>query len=360
MLLVDDEPLVLEGLKFMVDWQGHGFRVCGEASDGEEALERIQELSPNLVVTDIRMPSIDGLQLIKRCSEEQRLRCRFIILSGHEDFSIARQALPFGVIDYWLKPIDTDEIHRTLRQLKEEWNGAEAAGTSSESAPTPHAWSDPAAVSAAADETLHEAEDELLLAVEANDKRRIGEAANRLCNRLQQTFETPALRKSYLSHVLLDLLWKTAEWREDGSPSETVTESVGFLQNEPAGWNAPLESFCLEAAARLALRRSKAGPAGEAVRYIHSHYAEPLQLQTVARELHFQPAYLGQLFKKHVGMSFLDYLHRTRVEEAGKLLRRTDMKVADVARAVGYADPELFAAKFKKFKQVPPSQYKYG
>ena len=78
---------------------------------------------------------------------------------------------------------------------------------------------------------------------------------------------------------------------------------------------------------------------GDVVRYIRKEYKKPLRLQEVAKALHFQPAYLGQLFKKKVGMSFIDYLHRTRIEEASKLLRRTNLIISDVARTVGYTDP---------------------
>ena len=71
---MDDEPLVIDGLKFMVDWQSYGFQVCGEACDGEDALDRIRELDPDLVVTDIRMPIVDGLQLIEQSTNRMQAR----------------------------------------------------------------------------------------------------------------------------------------------------------------------------------------------------------------------------------------------------------------------------------------------
>jgi len=94
------------------------------------------------------------------------------------------------------------------------------------------------------------------------------------------------------------------------------------------------------------------------VRYIRREYKKPLKLQDVAKALHFQPAYLGQLFKKRTGMSFNEYLHRTRIEEAGKLLRRSNLTVSEVAHMVGYADPELFSYKFKQYMSIPPTQFK--
>ncbi|PWV99723.1 response regulator receiver domain-containing protein [Paenibacillus cellulosilyticus] len=80
--LVDDEPFVLEGLKLLVDWKSRGFEVCGEASNGEEALAAIVQYCPDLVITDIRMPVMDGLELIRQTREYLADSIRFIVLSG--------------------------------------------------------------------------------------------------------------------------------------------------------------------------------------------------------------------------------------------------------------------------------------
>nr|WP_255570299.1 helix-turn-helix domain-containing protein [Cohnella sp. CFH 77786] len=359
--MVDDEPLVLEGLKFMVDWQGHGFRVCGEACDGEEALERIAELDPDLVVTDIRMPILDGLQLLERCAADPRVRSRFVILSGHEEFSFAHQALRYGVVNYWLKPIDTDEIHETLRKLREQWSEERCQPPVTLPQPNPSPQPEREFPVTGISEELCAAEDGLFLAIESGEGERIVQGAELLATIVRRSFADPAWRKSYLTHFLLELAWKTSA----GETGEEMTitgfeaaQELPFFPTDEEAWERQLADLCREAADRLAAQRAKAGPAGEAARYVRRRYHEPLKLQDVAKALHFQPAYLGQLFKKHIGMSFLDYVHRTRIEEARKLLRRTDLKIADIARAVGYADPELFTAKFRQFMNVSPSQYK--
>jgi len=357
-LLVDDEPLVLEGLTFMIEWERYGFSVCGEAYDGEEALDRIRELDPDLVVTDIRMPAMDGLQLIEHCSNELKARCQFVILSGHDDFESAQKALSNGALDYWLKPIDTEEIHAALRRIHGQWTDpghAERPDPPTAQLPLDAAWTIP-------DDPLFEEEDRLLQAVEAGDEAAIGESARRLCRRLESAFGGRAEPgKAFLSHVLMELVWKMTEG-DVSSPSREGKSDLALpsLPNQATQWPGVLEEFALQAAKRLAVLRAGIGPAGEAALFVREHYREPLQLQTVARELHFQPAYFGQLFKKEIGMSFIDYVHRTRVEAGRKLLLRTDLKVADVARSVGYADPEQFAAKFKQWMNMSPSQYKNG
>ncbi len=344
----------------MIDWEGHGFRVCGEACDGEEALDRIQELNPDLVVTDVSMPVMDGLQLIEHCTKALKASCRFVILSGHDDFASAQKALTYGVLDYWLKPIDIEEIHATLGKLHSEWShpyGDGTAGSPPTAAPLEAAWTVPDA-----GDPLFDAEDQMLLAIKAEDGATIDEAAERLCRQLQLSFGGDGeAGKAFLSNVLLELLWKVMDGEVTNSaPGGEHDLSLPVLSNRADRWPDVLASFARKAAEQLARQRSVTGPAWEAARFIRERYREPLQLQTIARTLHFQPAYLGQLFKKQMGMSFLDYVHRTRVEAGRKLLRRTDLKIAEIARMVGYADPEQFAAKFKQWMDMTPSQYKNG
>ncbi|MFC4305167.1 response regulator transcription factor [Cohnella boryungensis] len=345
-LLVDDEPLVLEGLRFMVDWQTHGFRICGEACDGEDALARIRELKPDLVVTDIRMPVIDGLQLIEQCHEETGGRCQFIILSGHEDFALARRALHYQVRNYWLKPIDADEIHETLRELRKEWERPRAHAAPIEA---------PLSV-AAAGADARECEETLLAAIEGACPGDIREAARRLTALLEERLGEADNIRAYLSNLIPLLAGRVAEVGASAAGGSRVLE-VG-VPSSTESLRQAFTAFCLEEAERLRTERAKAGAAGEAARYVREHYSRQLKLQDVARELHFQPAYLGQLFKREFGVSFLDFLHRTRVEEAQRLLLRTDSAISDIARTVGYADPERFTAKFKRFAGSLPSRYK--
>lgn len=116
-LLVDDEPWVLEGLRTIVNWGKYGFSVCGEAENGKQAWPMIEQLQPDLVFTDIQMPTISGLELIDRSLHQLVKPPRFIILSGYNNFEYARAALRPRVEDYLLKPIDEDEIEAVLEQM---------------------------------------------------------------------------------------------------------------------------------------------------------------------------------------------------------------------------------------------------
>ena len=109
-LFVDDEAIVREGLKKCIDWEVNGFEVVGAAENGEKALAYLGQLSVNIVVTDIKMPVMDGLELIRN-SRESGYDSKFLILSGYDDFQYAQRALRYGADDY------TNQGGRTFRRV---------------------------------------------------------------------------------------------------------------------------------------------------------------------------------------------------------------------------------------------------
>ena len=92
-LLVDDEPFILQGLKILVDWNEEGFEIAGTASDGQEALDFLQLNQVDLIITDIKMPGIGGLELLEKIRKEKLSEAYFVILSGYAEFSYAQKAM---------------------------------------------------------------------------------------------------------------------------------------------------------------------------------------------------------------------------------------------------------------------------
>ena len=116
-LIVDDEEFIRNGLRCIMDWEEEGFEVCGDAANGEVALQMIHQLHPDLVLMDIRMPKITGLEVVKHCYE-QEIPCKFIIISGFSDFKYAQEAIRYGVENYLTKPIDEEVLLIAVRQVK--------------------------------------------------------------------------------------------------------------------------------------------------------------------------------------------------------------------------------------------------
>ncbi|MEC0166918.1 response regulator transcription factor [Paenibacillus graminis] len=121
LLLVDDERLILEGISKVMDWARAGTELAGTARNGIEALKQIERLSPDIIITDISMPGLDGLGLVEHCSVRYP-GIKFVMLTGYKDFDYACSAMQHGVRHYLLKPCNEQQIHEALTELVQELN----------------------------------------------------------------------------------------------------------------------------------------------------------------------------------------------------------------------------------------------
>lgn len=125
-MLVDDEPLALEGLRLLIDWRAEGFAICAECNRAADALRLLPIASPDLIVTDIRMPGMDGLELMLKAREQGYLG-EFVVVSGYGDFEYAKRALHIGVAGYLLKPLESAEAAEVLERVRFELIQQEAS-----------------------------------------------------------------------------------------------------------------------------------------------------------------------------------------------------------------------------------------
>lgn len=119
LLIVDDEPRIRRGLQKSIPWNAMGFSEVREAGNGREALDIVMEMNPHLVITDIRMPDLDGLQFIAEM-REKNIHSQVIIVSGYNDFTYAQQAIRFGVCDYILKPINEADLYDRILNVMDK------------------------------------------------------------------------------------------------------------------------------------------------------------------------------------------------------------------------------------------------
>ena len=118
-LLADDEEEIRSGISRKIDWASLGLTLVGEAGNGEEALELAEQLRPDVVLTDIKMPFLDGLELCRRLRVTLP-GARLVVFSGFDDFEYARQAMSLGVSEYILKPINAPELRQVLEKLRDQ------------------------------------------------------------------------------------------------------------------------------------------------------------------------------------------------------------------------------------------------
>lgn len=118
-LITDDESMVREGLKKIIPWEEYGLEIIGEAKNGKEALEMIIEKRPHVLITDIKMPFMDGIELIREI-KNRKLNVRIIVLSGYDEFDFVKNAMRYGAENYLLKPVSTEEMALAVNELADD------------------------------------------------------------------------------------------------------------------------------------------------------------------------------------------------------------------------------------------------
>ena len=122
-ILIDDEAIILQGLKQLIDWKALGIDIAGEALDGEEGLCLIENVKPDIIISDVAMPNLSGIDMLKKMNE-RGIHAKTLFLSGYQDFFYAREAMRYGAVDYLLKPVSKEElvaaVKTALDQICEE------------------------------------------------------------------------------------------------------------------------------------------------------------------------------------------------------------------------------------------------
>lgn len=358
-LLVDDEPYVREGIKNLIDWKKCGFNLCGEADNGEKAIGLAVELSPHVIITDIKMPLMDGLELIKIVSQIANGRIKFIILSGYNEFEFAKTAMQYNVKNYILKPIDEDELSQSLKKLYIEIesemkfnilknNIVFYEGT--KDFPYNHEFVELTSIPA------------LIEAIESNQENSIHSIIHSIYDKLYTLNITSESVHTYINSFKNEIM--KIMHQMGGNMEEILTDfpvqsiEVNKITSDES--REAMIDYSIKIAAYIeALRRSQSlGIIADIRNYILRNYQNKITLKSISEHFYINPVYLGQLFKKKLGISFNDYLSNLRVEEAKKLLRRKDMKVYEIAKGVGYNEPDYFISRFEKAVGMTPAQYR--
>ena len=116
-LVVEDEELIRRGIVLAVDWASLGCVVVGEAANGEEALEAVERLSPSLIITDLKMPRMDGIEMLRRLRERGNM-AYVIILTAYDSFEYAQSALRLGAVDFLVKPFHDGDLEQAVLNLQ--------------------------------------------------------------------------------------------------------------------------------------------------------------------------------------------------------------------------------------------------
>lgn len=352
-LLVDDEPFILEGLSVLIDWEKEGFQIVKKASNGRQAYEYLKENTVELIISDIQMPDMNGLDFQEKIRKEKISNAYFIILTGFADFSYAQRAISYDCSEYILKPVDKKELISVLRRITKE------SKKNTSVIPDFKPQEDDKSV-------LYKGElDDLVRAINTDDHAKIKNKVSLLFKRFQENGEqriSGTLNQLNINYLVFQLINLASEQNKEIDQQEVlqyINES-SFQDGVSQGSFDYMYRFACEYADYLMQlhRQVPSDAIHKVLQEIHNNYAQNLTLKDLSEKFLLNSAYLGQLFKKQYGRSFKDYLNQYRLSKAEELLIKTDKKVYEIAGLVGYKDLDYFVNLFINSRGCTPARFR--
>ncbi len=343
-VVVDDEHIVVRGIETIIKREKLDCEVVGAAYNGIEALQLLEETKPDIVITDIRIPKLDGLSLIEE-AREFLPDTYFIVISGYKEFEYARRALSMGVQRYIEKPVTIDKVKEAFSWIEQEELKKKAAAAGEDK------------------EQLH---------------RELGEYTDRMLESILEN-DTELLRKQFQQYMAaikayfpentqfrresLQLLCILSEFYSEKEKGSNWSSGLSFEEMRSKKTVREIEEYAGKIFAKIIghmeTRNSSANHRDIRLllEYIGSHYNQDIGLNELAAIVNLNPAYLSILFKEEVGMSYIKYLTNLRIKKAKEYLLE-DYKVTQVSEMVGYNNYRHFCDIFKKYVGQSPNEYK--
>lgn len=386
LLLADDEPKIRRGLRKQIESMGLPLEICGEAEDGEMAYELAVAMEPDVIIADICMPFLNGLDFVEQL---QKSGChpRIIILSGYDEFQYAQRSLRLQVREYLLKPVDTEELRRVLETILTEC-------TTEQEKRGQYHW-----VQSQLEKRMDILREQFLQEwlegklPPADLERGLGQFAVELGRRptlwmlvpMQQSSElsrwAPELLRYAVGNILEELMAPRPLCLFHDIHGKILAlvdqETVGAQEMEQMA--ATLEQSlqrhfltgCMELTEPMALpecyrqlvqqttqQMQRSEPVQQALQYITAHLSRSdLSLPDVAGAVGVNAAYLSRLMKQELGAAFMEYLTSTRIRRAVELMLSGNTRIKEIASMVGYSNQFYFSTAFKNAMGRSPANF---
>lgn len=339
-LVVEDEQDILEGIVSLIDFPSYGFDVIKKAQNGAEALKLIEQRPPELLITDIKMPVMDGMELIERVKHSYP-DMAIVVLTGYDDFQILKRIVNLNITGYISKITmfeDFPEMLKKCQKLVEK--PIEEANLQN---------------------TFNQMLWELSNAIEAGNYSHIHYLTDHILDYIFQTNDTPFtdILKKNCNSLLWNIIWKMEYLlnnSEQYNELKPVIAGIDSMHNPDE-----IKVFTQQMISDILKPLTKeSGLTNQeqirlACKYIDSHIFEKINIQTMADYCCTTESYFSTLFKKHTGVTFSEYTTRKKMEKAHELLQ-SGLNVAQVADMLGYAEIKNFRANFKRHYNINPTQ----
>jgi len=409
LLIADDEALEREGLEWMIARMMPGVFEIIHAENGRVAIQRIEQYRPDIVLMDIQMPGINGLEALKQIRANHPTM-KIVIVTAYDYFSYAREALLLGAKEYILKPAKRDHMIAFLQKLVEELE-AEKHKRESELRMTEKLLQvmpiveNELALMLMLDRSKHIRIAELtsflnidlisgwVIVIAWNEEEQSGLSKATLDKGMHSVMSfiksranciiSPMINQHCAIFMLEDevrmpVVHKLGELI-DKQFGDGMVMGIGTLQSGVDGLrNSYREAYTccsqvdyhtnftenqdeisfLVGTMKYAREQQTLSVIDRVRQWISEHYHEDLFMESVAEQVHLSPYYFSKMFKQHVGVTFIDYLTEIRIQKAKEWIDEGMLSLKEICYEVGYRDPNYFSRVFKKVVGITPTEYK--
>lgn len=370
-LLVDDEELERKVVAFTLQNSGLPIEIVGEAANGREALEQVGRTWPDLIIMDIKMPGINGLEASRQI-KALFPATQVIMLTAYGKFSYSQQAIKAQVDDYLLKPIQPQQLNKAV---------AEAISRLAQKRLQPGSGIDLAKISelvrlgnledakrewavllesVAWDMDAHQ---EGLRAEAGTKENEYGDVEKNVAGVADGVRMSRAWGYSLGWRLLVIVGQVVLSGGAKATEVSALEQDMAVELARISGWDGlqqwgeRLLENCLDIMTQTGFTPDKL-VVRQAMEYIETHFCEDISLVKVSAHIHLSPTYFSRIFKKTVGLGFADFLANMRLKVAKQRLRNSTETIEQIAEALSFSSSSYFSSVFKKYEGVTPSEYR--
>ena len=405
-VIVDDEPIMRKALQTLIDWRAINCEIVHISENGQEVLRYLENNKADILITDIKMPGVDGIELSKYIWEN-KLSTKVILLTAYADFSYAQSAVRYDVVEYVTKTGAFDELIQAVERCKTLLNEKKYFVLEDTSSRIEKFFR--GVYDGNIYDKISEQFEQLNLDVENyvvvffkflmnenSERSKIVKLYDSLQNFFQSAFADHVFHGMFYKKDMYGLVLKYSVKEElakkhiedtclkvidmmDNFMELCVYIGVGEMHEEIEELSeayeeaqAALNHSCLDRSNKLyfyidEMRKEmfpvvsydvKQQLVKECMEYIEEHFQETMSVSDISREVGTSISYLSRIFKESTGETIIRTINNKRIEKAKAYLKETDMKVYEVADILGFENVTYFSRFFKKHTGVSPKEFK--